>query len=514
MKIKDLIEEVAYETVCGNLCGEVTDITPQMDSRKAKKGDVFVCIRGARFDSHQFVPQLIEVGVALLVIEKAQAMQFASLPELFAGTTTVIAVEDTRLAKAQILAAWWGHPARSLITIGVTGSKGKTTTTHMLAEILKAAGYQVGTIGTNGAIYGNVCKELNNSTPDSDEVQYYLRQMVDFGCTCAVIECSSQGLMQHRVSGFTFDYGIFTNIAEGDHISPIEHKDFADYLYCKSRLLCQCKHPFVNADDEHREELMALLRQAQAAPVQMYSAEGDETADYYAKAVEERFDSFRPQVWFEIAGKQNGLIRVNFPGHFQVGNALAAVAVCTEMGISLDAIQSALAQITIKGRIDMVYVSDRFQVCVDFAHNGYSTRNLLTALRSYQPKRLVCVFGADGNRAKSRRYEMGEASGNLADLSIVTSGHNRYETFEQIFQDIAVGLGKTSGAYIVIPDRKEAIRYAIEHVEDGDLITIIGLGHETYQEENGVKYPYSDTDYVRSVIAEVFPTEGNVPVEV
>jgi UDP-N-acetylmuramoyl-L-alanyl-D-glutamate--2,6-diaminopimelate ligase len=163
----------------------------------------------------------------------------------------------------------------------------------------------------------------------------------------------------------------------------------------------------------------------------------------------------------------------------------------------------ALGSLSIKGRIDMVYRSDRFQVCVDFAHNGYSTRNLLLALREYRPKRLVCIFGADGNRAKSRRYEMGEASGRLADLSIVTSGHNRYESFEQIFKDISVGLSKTAGEYIVIPNRKEAIRYAIEHVEEGDLITIIGLGHETYQEENGVKYPYSDTEYVKSVIAEL-----------
>lgn len=505
MKIKDLIEEIAYERVCGSLSGEVLDITERMDSRKAKKGDAFVCIRGARFDSHSFIPELISEEVALLVVEKDVVPGLLVLPVLRDCTTAIIAVEDTRLAKAQLMAAWWGHPARALMTIGVTGSKGKTTTTHMLAEILREAGNEVGTIGTNGVIFADQCVELNNSTPDSDEVQYYLRQMVDAGCTCAVIECSSQGLMQHRVSGFTFDYGVFTNIAEGDHISPIEHKDFADYLYCKSRLLCQCKRPFVNVDDAHYEELMTLLERAHAETVCTYSAEGNPEADYYAQEIEERISRFRPQVFFKAAGRIDGTVCVNFPGRFQVGNALAAVAVCTEMGISLEAVGKALSEITIKGRIDMVYESERLRVCVDFAHNGYSTRNLLIALRSFEPKRLVCVFGADGNRSRSRRFEMGEASGNLADLSIVTSGHNRYETFEQIFQDIAVGLGKTKGSYVVIPDRKEAIRYAIDHVEDGDLIAIIGLGHETYQEENGIKYPYSDTDYVRSVIAEKFP---------
>ena len=163
----------------------------------------------------------------------------------------------------------------------------------------------------------------------------------------------------------------------------------------------------------------------------------------------------------------------------------------------------ALTHLNIKGRIDMVFQNDKFSVCVDFAHNGYSTRNLLEALREYRPKRIVCVFGADGNRSKSRRYEMGEASGRLADLSIVTAGHNRWETFEDIAKDIQVGLAKTTGSYIIIPNREDAIRYAIEHAEQGDMITIIGLGHETYQEENGKKYPHSDTEFVKRVIHEL-----------
>jgi UDP-N-acetylmuramoyl-L-alanyl-D-glutamate--2,6-diaminopimelate ligase len=326
--------------------------------------------------------------------------------------------------------------------------------------------------------------------------------MVAAGCQAAVIECSSQGLMQHRAGGFVFDYGIFTNIAEGDHVGPNEHKSFEEYLYCKSLLLRQSKLGIVNADDAHIDGLLDGVK----TPLLFYGEEGEahlRPLDYEAYDIEKTFDGQNPGLQFAVKGKLLGRFQVNLPGLFNVGNALAAIAVADQMGMPTEAMSRALGSLSIKGRIDMVYRSDRFQVCVDFAHNGYSTRNLLLALREYRPKRLVCIFGADGNRAKSRRYEMGEASGRLADLSIVTSGHNRYESFEQIFKDISVGLSKTAGEYIVIPNRKEAIRYAIEHVEEGDLITIIGLGHETYQEENGVKYPYSDTEYVKSVIAEL-----------
>ena len=206
---------------------------------------------------------------------------------------------------------------------------------------------------------------------------------------------------------------------------------------------------------------------------------------------------------FTVGGRFCSRLHLNLPGEFNVGNALAAVSVAHHLKASEAAMKKALDHMSIKGRFDIVFRNDHFSVCVDFAHNGYSTRNHLEALREYHPKRLVCVFGADGNRSRHRRYEMGEASGRLADFSIVTSGHNRWESFEDILKDIHVGLDKTSGSYMVIPDRREAVRYAIEHAEEGDLITILGLGHESYQEENGVKYPYSDRDYVLQVTEEL-----------
>lgn len=495
-----LLERTEYTLLHGTLDTELHDICT--DNRTCAPFAAFVCIEGARFDTHTCVEQIAQKKAALIVVSAAWAAvhgeEIRRLPE----QTAVVSVSDTRLAKAQIAAAWYGHPADRLVTIGVTGSKGKTTTTHMLASMLKEAGFSVGTIGTNGAIIGDELYELNNTTPDSEEMQMYLARMVSEGCTVAVIECSSQGLMQHRTGGFVFDYAIFTNIAEGDHVGPNEHKSFEEYLYCKSLLLRNAKLGIVNADDTHIDGLLSGV----TAPLLFYGEEQQKhlrPLDCEAYAIEKTFDGRDPGLAFDVRGSLEGRFYVNLPGLFNVGNALAAIAVANCMGVSPEAMQRALGHLSIKGRIDMVYRSDRFQVCVDFAHNGYSTRNLLMALREFRPRRLVCIFGADGNRAKSRRYEMGEASGRLADLSIVTSGHNRYESFEQIFEDISAGLSRTTGAYIVIPNRKEAIRYAIEHVQDGDLITIIGLGHETYQEENGVKYPYSDTEYVKSVIAEL-----------
>ncbi len=487
MKIKELLERVSYQLLQGNLEQEITGYSH--DNRQVKKGDMFICIKGARFDTHECVQEVAAKGAKMIVTERP-----ISVP----GDVTVILVDDTRKISPLLAAAFYGYPAEKMVTIGITGSKGKTTVTHMLADILRKSGKNVGTIGTNGAIIGKQIYELNNTTPDAQEVQMYLRMMVDAGCTHAVIEVSSQGMKQHRVDGITFDYGIWTNISEGDHIGPNEHKNFEEYLYCKAMLLQHSKQAFVHIDDSHVDALMRYV----TVPVVFYGY--DKKADYRAKAVEKTYceEKGEPGLHFHVEGKCQMDIQVNMPGEFNVMNALAAVCVADTMGVSEKVINEALTHLNIKGRIDMVY-RGAFSVCVDFAHNGYSTRNLLEALREYRPKRLVCVFGADGNRSKSRRYEMGEASGKLADLSIVTAGHNRYEQFEDILKDIHKGLDKTTGSYIVIPNRKQAIRYAIEHANEGDVITIIGLGHENYQEENGMKYPHSDTEFVKQVIREL-----------
>ncbi len=510
---------------------EVTGVTAKMDNRRIIPGDLYVCVRGVRFDSHSVICDVIRRGAALVVIEEEQTERvlkdIRSQENGDAGfaaalsRVTVIASDNVRKTKALLIANYYGHPERKMKMIALTGSKGKTTTTHMISEILNAAGHKCGSVGSSGAIVDGQMEELPNSTPDSDELFRILDGFVKAGCECAVVECSSAGIMMDRIAGIKFDYALFLNIVEGDHISPIEHKSFEEYLHFKSMLMDVASQPIVCYDSQHLDAFLAEIRGrgirntvffgTGPKPEQLKLLDGEQ-ALFYADNVHETSDRFRPMVHMDVyeeGAKESpaASVDVNFPGLYQVGNAMAAITVTRLMGVSYETIAETLSHIHVPGRLDMVYQSTRFSVCVDFAHNGYSTRNLLVSLRHFLPKRLVCIFSADGNRALSRRFEMGEACGRLADLSIVTSGHNRYETFENIFLTIAQGLKLTKGNYVVIPNRKKAIRYAIEHVQEGDLIAIIDLGQETYQEINGKKIPYSDTEFVKKVIAEVIPPE-------
>lgn len=519
MKSQELLKDIPYRLICGDLESEVTGICA--DTRNVSAGDVFICIKGVRFDSHSKIAEIARMKPALIVVSEEWAG--ANFPaDMESGTelsgANIAAVADTREAKAFIAAAFYGNPSGKLTVIGITGSKGKTTSAHMITSILEKAGFKTGLIGTNGAFTGQNITEssgmnrehyteasysLANTTPDSDEMQKYLAEMVDNGCTHAVIECSSQGLMLHRCDAIDFRYGIFTNIEHGDHVGPNEHSSFEEYLFCKGLLLKKSRTAIVNRDNEHTSQLLADVE----TPVIFYGHTDE--SDYRISQVEDTYEDGAPGIAFHVSGKLEGDFEVDLPGTFNAENALAAVAVCSELGISTGAMKEALSGISIKGRLEMVYTSPELSICVDFAHNGYSTGNLLKALRSYRPKRLVCVFGADGNRAVSRRIEMGEASGSLADLSIITSGHNRWETFDQILPYIKQGIDPTGGKYIVIPDREEAIRHAIFEHEDGDLITIIGLGHENYQEANGVKRLYSDREFALRTVREYLESQNS-----
>ncbi|MCR4672820.1 MAG: UDP-N-acetylmuramoyl-L-alanyl-D-glutamate--2,6-diaminopimelate ligase [Lachnospiraceae bacterium] len=514
MKSSELLKDIPFRMLCGSLDREVTGLCA--DTRSVSGGDVFICIKGARFDSHSQIARIAEADPALIVVsEEWTGGNGAAVKEV--SGANIVAVADTREAKAFIAAAFYGYPSKKLTVIGITGSKGKTTSAHMITSILEKAGFVTGLIGTNGAFTGQNITEssganrehyteasysLANTTPDSEEMQKYLAEMVRNGCTHAVIECSSQGLMLHRCDAIDFAYGIFTNIEHGDHVGPNEHSSFEEYLYCKGLLLKKSRTAIVNRDNEHTAELLADVE----TPVIYYGE--SEGSDYRISQVADASVAGTPGTAFRVSGRLEDSFEVDLPGTFNAWNALAAIAVTNELGISREAMKDALSAISIKGRLEMVYSSPELSICVDFAHNGYSTRNLLTALRKYEPKRLVCVFGADGNRAVSRRIEMGEASGSLADLSIITSGHNRWETFDQILPWIKQGIDPTHGEYIVIPDREEAIRHAVYEHEDGDLVAIIGLGHENYQEANGVKRLYSDREFALRTVKEYLESRG------
>ncbi len=484
--LKELLAEVAYECVCGNLDKEVTDII--YDSRKVVPGSMFVCIPGAVVDGHKFAGAAVEAGADVLLVERE-----VELPE---GTdVTVIKVADTHYAMAFVSAAFFDHPAKEMKIIGVTGTKGKTTTTYLVKSILEQAGRRTGLIGTIEIVIGEKHIPADHTTPESYLIQKYFRQMADAGCDTVVMEVSSQGLMLHRTQGFVFDFGIFTNL-EPDHIGKGEHKDFEDYLRCKALLFKQCRIGIVNQDDEHWE----AVTRGHTCALETYGI--DTAADLRARNITFLRESGNLGMGFEVEGLINLSVQIATPGRFSVYNALTAIAICRHFGVQEEDITKALLQAKVKGRIEPVKVSDQFTLMIDYAHNAMALKSLLTTLRAYEPHRLVCLFGCGGNRAKSRRYEMGEVSGNLADLTIITSDNPRYEEPQAIIDDIKTGIGKTNGKYVEICDRKEAIAYAIDHGEPGDIIVLAGKGHEDYQEICGVKYPMDERVLIREILEE------------
>nr|WP_297932960.1 UDP-N-acetylmuramoyl-L-alanyl-D-glutamate--2,6-diaminopimelate ligase [uncultured Blautia sp.] len=483
-KLKDLLEHLDYQCLQGTTDKEITSVV--FDSRKAEPGSLFLCIKGAVSDGHTYANEVAEKGASVLVVQDAVEVS---------EDVTVIQVENSRYAMACISAAWFDHPAKKLKTIGITGTKGKTTTTYLVKSILENAGHKTGLIGTIETIIGEEHIPSANTTPESYLVQQYFAKMAEAGCDSVVMEVSSQGLMLHRTAGFTFDIGIFTNL-EPDHIGPNEHKDFEDYLRCKALLFQQCKTGIFNADDQHLEQIL----EGHTCDVETFGF--SEKADLRAENTRLVTGKGTLGIQYDVKGLMDFPVEIDLPGKFSVYNSLTAIAVCRHFNVTEENIQKALKQAKVKGRIEMVKVSDDFTLMIDYAHNAMSLESLLTTLKEYKPNRLVCLFGCGGNRSKLRRYEMGEVSGKLADLTIITSDNPRNEEPQEIINDIKVGIGKTDGKYVEIIDRKEAIAYAIHHGQPGDIVVLAGKGHEDYQEIKGKKYPMDERILIQEILEE------------
>lgn len=320
--------------------------------------------------------------------------------------------------------------------------------------------------------------------------------MVDAGIDAVVMEVSSQGLKMHRVSGFTFDIGIFTNL-EPDHIGPNEHESFEEYLACKAMLFRRCRLGIVNADDAHTQALL----EGHTCELETYGF--SEGADLRATDVELITGAGFLGVRYALKGLLDCGIEIHVPGRFSVYNSLTAIAVCHHFCVDEEDMRAALKEAKVKGRIELVRVSDDFTLMIDYAHNAMSLESLLATLKEYQPGRLVCLFGCGGNRSKLRRYEMGEVSGKLADLTIITSDNPRDEEPQAIIDDIKIGIGRTDGKYVEIADRKEAIRYAIANGRPGDVIVLAGKGHEDYQEIRGKKHHMDERELIAEVVEEL-----------
>lgn len=485
MKLSELLENTNFICEQGEIDIDIESLV--YDSRKVTKDSVFVCISGMIRDGHSFANAAAINGAVAIIVEKDIGP---------IDNVTIIRVDDSRVTLANMSAVYFNHPARELTTIGITGTKGKTTVTYMVKSILEGAGIKTGLIGTIETVIGKEVTPADNTTPESYVIQEYFRNMVDAGCKCVVMEVSSQGLMMNRVDGFTFDYGVFTNI-EPDHIGPTEHKDFDDYLKAKSLLFKKCKLGIVNIDDKHIEDIL----KDHTCEIETFGIESD--GDLKADNVDLHINDGNLGINFDVGGVLEGSFHLNIPGRFSVYNALTSIAISRHFDIPIETMKESLENIRIKGRLEPINISKNFTLIIDYAHNAMSLESLLSTLKEYKPNRLVCLFGCGGNRSKLRRYEMGEISSKLADLTIVTSDNPRFEKPEEIIDDILVGIKKGKGDYESIVDRKEAIRFAIEQAQVGDLIVLAGKGHESYQEIEGIKYNMDERNLIKRIIKEM-----------
>lgn len=485
MKLSQVLSLVEYSVIKGNTDVEITDLV--YDSRKVTDGAAFVCLKGYNVDGHKFADDAASKGAAAIIVSDEVDIE---------RDVAVIKVKDTREALAYMSAEFFEKPAEKLTTIAITGTKGKTTTVAMIKSILERAGIKCGTIGTLGIIIGDKQTKTDNTTPESYEVHKAMRDMVDAGCNAMIIEASSIGLKWHRVDAIDFDYGIFTNFSH-DHIGGAEHKDMEEYLQCKAMLFKKCKTGILNRDDEKWQAM------AEGATCEIETFGFDKSSDFVASDDKLLSKAGFLGVEFKLSGKREMNVEVAIPGHFSVYNALAAISVCAEMGISNENILDGLKAVAVKGRVEIVPVPGNYTLLIDYAHNALSMENVLTTLRQYNPHRLITLFGAGGNRPKVRRYEMGETSGRLSDLSVITEDNSRFEDVMDIIEDIKVGIAKTDGEYVVVPNRKDAIKYCIENAEDGDIIVLAGKGHEDYQEIKGVKYHMDERELIAEILEEL-----------
>ena len=454
------------------------------DSRKTSAGSMFVCISGSTNDGHDHAWGAYGRGCRIFVIEHQ-----INLPD----DAFVMVAKDTRVALAQLSAAFYGYPANEMTVIGVTGTKGKTTSSIMIYNVLNACGIPTGYIGSNGIYYGDKVFSTINTTPESIDLHSYMRKMLDAGVKTLCMEVSSQALKMARVHGIKFKVCVFTNLSP-DHIGEHEHPDFDDYKACKHSLFTDYGAEYIvyNADDEHAESVVSGIRCKKA------SISLSKKADFQATGI----DYFRSAgcvgVEFScLLGNDSIPTSVPFPGEFSVYNALTAMAVCSDFGLSAERVADALKDIRVKGRFETYELPNGATAVIDYAHNGVSLKAALQALRIYNPKRLICLFGSVGGRTKIRRAELGLVASRDADFCILTSDNPDNEPPSVIIGEIAAYFTSGSCPYVAIPDRRKAIEYALENSESGDILLFAGKGHESYQMIKGVREEFSESEIIR-----------------
>lgn len=493
----DLLAPLSYEGKGASLEKNISDIV--YDSRKAVAGTVFVCMIGAETDGHKYARSAVEKGCRAVVIQKGSE-ETANLPVGEPGyeDLSVVVTEDTRHALALMSDIFFDHPSGDLKVIGITGTKGKTTTTYIMETILEDIGVSCGVIGTNGAGYGDVTIPTVNTTPESYELQKILRQMADDGVQAVAMEVSSIGVQWHRVDGVDFFCGVFTNFSP-DHIGGNEHKTLEEYFGWKKAFMDKCDKVVACLDDEKAEAITADVVGRKV----FYGYH--EKADYRAvSAVPMQYADFLG-VRFELLkhGKPYGTFEISQPGNFSVHNAMAALAVAELMGYEAEQFLPGLKKVSVPGRAQVLTMTEDYGIIIDFAHNMVSLQSIVDTMLAYRPKRIIVLYGTVGDRAQVRRENMGTLSAQIADFTIVTEDDPAFEDPRKICAEIAYYLEQAGarGKYAVLPDRAEACRYAVSILQPGDILICCGKGHEQFMKRNGRKYAFSEEAVLREALA-------------
>ena len=485
MKLSEILNGISNLKAKGSVDIEITKIA--YDSRKVEPNSLFVAIKGYDSDGHDYIAQAIEAGAAAILLENVEKLKGMALPD----DVTFVISNDTRNALAYCSCNFYGNPSRRLKVIGVTGTKGKTTTTYMIKKLLETSGKKVGLIGTIENYIGeDSLGESTRTTPESLELQEMFAKMVEQKVDFAVMEVSSQALKLGRVTGTNFDVGVYTNFSK-EHISAKEHTDMEDYFNSKMKLFSMCQTAFINIDDFRG----ARVKREAKAQVKTYGI--DNNCDLLAKdiTITNIGVDFKARL-----GDKNERIKVDIPGRFSVYNSLAAISVAMFYGVDPEKIKTALENIKIPGRSELVPNKKELSIMIDYAHSPESLQSILQAVKTYTKGRVIVVFGCGGDRDKGKRPLMGEIAGRIADYTIITSDNPRTEKPEAIIRDIEEGISKTKGKYEVIVDRNFAIEKAIKMANKKDIIILAGKGHETYQEIDGVKYPYNEREIIKEII--------------
>lgn len=474
-----LLSELAKSTR-HELIGRDTEVRELVyNSRKVKHGDVFCCIMGTFADGHKYAQQAVDAGAAALVVERKLDID---VPQIL--------VEDTRIAMAEMAAAYYGYPSREMQMIGVTGTNGKTSTTYMLKAIAERMGKKVGLIGTIRNMIGDIIIDTERTTPESVDLQRILRQMKDEKVDVVIMEVSSHSLDQKRVHGIEYDVGEFTNLTQ-DHLDY--HKTFENYFNAKKLLFKQSRMAVINKDDPYANRMMEGLD----IPVMTFGIR--EKADVTASEI----DITTRGVQFDFNYKNiTSRFNVPIPGLFSVFNAIGAATVALSLGWNLDSIKYGLEHMmSVSGRLEPLPTGkNEFTVLLDYAHTPDALENVLKTVKGFATGRIVTLFGCGGDRDHAKRPIMGEIAGRFSDFAIVTSDNPRTENPMDIINSIVEGVKKSGCEYVVIENRREAIEYALKNARKNDVIILAGKGHENYQEINGGKHHFDEKEIVAEIL--------------